>query len=251
MRYFNFFFFSLFLILISMSCGADYNNSGSPYSIENPTLKKADIEQQKAINTKSSELDPTEIDAVENRYSSEVRGQWQQPYLVMDMFGDLEGKTIADIGAGPEGYFTLLLASATKVKKVIALDIDQKALDFINDVKKELDESIQQRIETRLAENDNAKLKMEEADDVLISETLVYIDDPIAYLSQLRKGMKKGGKLLIIDFKMKQIPSLFPPVEERMPLYKMENIIQQAGFKLIQSDDMSLPFHYMVLGENG
>ena len=113
-----------------------------------------------------------------------------------------------------------------------------------------MDEPSQARIETRLAGVNSANLKAAEVDGVLISETLIYIDDPVAYLSNLRKNIKKGGKLLIIDFKMKQIPPIFPPVEERMPLYKMENIVEKAGFQRLLTDDTSLPFHYMVLCEN-
>ena len=236
--------------MICSACGADFNNS-TKYPIEN-THSYHDGHQHGTPITKpaTSDFDTSKIDAIQDRYSDENRQMWQQPHLVLNMFGNLSDKVIADIGAGPEGYFTLFLAGRTKAAKIIALDIDKKALDFIDEVKKGLDEPTQARIETRLAGADSANLKATEVDGVLISETLIYIDDPVTYLSNLRKSIKKGGKLLVIDFKMKQIPAIFPPVEERMPLYKMEDIVEKAGFQRLVTDDMSLPFHYMVLCEN-
>lgn len=238
-------------ILLFISClSCDDFNSSQQYPAKQRDTHGNSQEHSQGTTSATVDMDTTQIQQIEDRYSNERRKVWQQPHLVLSMFGDLGGKTIADIGAGPEGYFTLFLAGRTKAEKILAIDIDERALSFINKVKNGLDESLQSRIETRIAAEDSPNLKENEVDGVLISETLIYIDDPVAYLSNLRKSIKKGGKLLIIDFKMKKIPSIFPSVEERMPLYKMEYIVEKAGFKRLASDDMSLPFHYMVLCEN-
>ena len=239
----------ILLSLCSLAC-EDYSSSNT-HPIEH-THDYDDGHNHEGHNhpEEAPNFDDDKLADIENRYSSESRRDWQKPYLAISMFGDLEDKTIADIGAGPEGYFTFYFAGGTNIKKIIAIDIDQKSLDFINASKKGLGEDGERRIETRLAQPNDAKLKDNEVDDVLISETLTYIDNPVAYLNKLKKSIKQGGKLLIIDFKMKKIPSIFPSVNDRIPLYKMEKIVEDAGFKHIQSDDTSLPFHYMVLCEN-
>ncbi len=245
-------YFALSLICLLASCQADYNNS-KKYPIEHKhsySETHSHGHDEYHAPKSSPEIGTDNFDNIKNRYSSSDRSKWQKPYLAISMFGDLAGKTIADIGAGPEGYFTLYFAGGTNASKILAVDIDQEALNFINEAKKGLGEAEENRIETRLAEPDDAKLEENEVDDILISETLVYIDNPVEYLSNLHKSLKKGGKLLIIDFKMKKIPSIFPQVEQRIPLYKMENVVEEAGFRRLISDDTSLPFHYMILCEN-
>ena len=53
------------------------------------------------------------------------RQVWQKPNLVIELLGDLQDKTIADIGAGV-GYFSFRLAE--KANRVIAIEIDENSL---------------------------------------------------------------------------------------------------------------------------
>ncbi len=66
-------------------------------------------------------------------FEDPARAQWQKPDEVIASLGSLEGKTVADIGAG-SGYFTFPLAK--KAAKVIAIDIDQRFLDYIEQKKR-------------------------------------------------------------------------------------------------------------------
>ena len=59
--------------------------------------------------------------------STPNRVAWQKPRLIIGLFGsDLKDKIIADIGAGPTGFFTFELAQ--QGAKVLAIDIDHSAL---------------------------------------------------------------------------------------------------------------------------
>src|SRR5579864_911511 len=62
------------------------------------------------------------------RFEDPVRAQWQKPEKVIASLGTLDGKTVADIGAGT-GYFAFPIAK--EAAKVIAIDIDQRFLDYI------------------------------------------------------------------------------------------------------------------------
>ena len=58
------------------------------------------------------------------------RVAWQKPDLILQSFGSiLQGSRIADIGAGPTGFFTFWLAQRGAF--VIAIDIDPSALAYI------------------------------------------------------------------------------------------------------------------------
>ena len=180
-------------------------------------------------------------------YESKDRVFWQKPDLVIDLLGDISQKTVADIGAG-SGYFARRLAY--KAKHIIAIDIDEQFIQFMDSIKRvELPAEVQSRFETRLATTDNSKLKPEEADVVILVNTYIYIPDRVNYLAHLKAGMKKGGTLVIVDFKKKRMPVKTPPEELRMPLHEVEDEIEEAGFKWLASDDTSLDYQYIVIGE--
>ena len=81
------------------------------------------------------------------------------------------GKTVADIGAGT-GYFSFPISK--QAAKVIAIDIDQRFLDYI--AQKKQTQKIGGNIETRLTKPDSSGLKPGEADMVLIVDTYHHIE---------------------------------------------------------------------------
>ena len=172
---------------------------------------------------------------------------WHSPRKLIQRLGDLSDKTVANIGAGPFGYFSFQIAD--EAKKVIAIDIDPKAVHFIDSMRLQLlPAEIQDRLETRLVLPDNPKLRFEEADIVTIRDTYAYLPNRIQYLKKLKKGIKDGGKLLVVDFKMRKLP-IGPPQSEKVPLFQVENDLEEAGFKIIIVDDRSLAYQYMLLSE--
>ncbi|MEO1412087.1 MAG: methyltransferase domain-containing protein [Bacteroidota bacterium] len=172
------------------------------------------------------------------------RHVWQRPFEVIQQIGDLKGKTVADIGAGPLGYFSILIAAQNEVDKVIAIDIDQAALDYIEDAKKKWTDHLE-KIETRLALPDDPRLQEREVDVVLIVNTAIYFKDRINYFRNLRKGLRPGGQLVIIDFKKRNTP-VGPPAESRISLFDMERELQEAGYTQIKADDQTLEYQYIV-----
>jgi SAM-dependent methyltransferase len=180
--------------------------------------------------------------SVQELVSNFEREVWQKPNMIISRMGDLHEKTVADIGAG-YGYFAFRVLQSAK--KVIAIDIDTSAIAFMQNLRGELPEDLQSKFEARLCLPDDPKLKNEEADMVIMVNTYIYIDNRIAYLKKMQEGMAKGGQLLIIDFKKKNIP-IGPPPGSRIPLSQVEQELQEAGFGRIRSDDTSLEYQYIV-----
>lgn len=178
-----------------------------------------------------------------------ARDVWQQPQLVIEKLGPLEGKTIADIGAGPYGYFALRLASREPIAKVIAIDIDPKSVAFMEAAKNSLQDSARARFTTRLVPEDDPMLAPGEADVVLIVNTILYFNNRVQYLKNLHKGLKAGGKLVIVDFEMRNTP-VGPPLKERIPLGQIEQELMAAGYKNIQSDTRTLEYQYIITADN-
>jgi len=171
---------------------------------------------------------------------------WQKPEAVIDLLGDLSGKTIADIGAG-SGFFTIRFA--LKSEKVLAIDIDSVMLKYIETIQQRFPSEFQDKIETRLALEDDPLLEDEEVDIVVIINTIAYIEDRPKYLSIVKNGLKPGGIIMILDYKMKHLTIEAPPSEYRVSLNQIENDLQSAGYKNLRSDDRTLDYQYIVFAE--
>jgi 2-polyprenyl-3-methyl-5-hydroxy-6-metoxy-1,4-benzoquinol methylase len=184
---------------------------------------------------------------VDDVYHNIGRAIWQKPGLVIEKLGDVSDKTIADIGAGT-GYFSVKLAP--KSKKVIAIEIDTNLLRKIDSLKTTLPLDSQIKLETRLAMPENPNLLEKEVDIILIINTIAYIPNTEKYLKTIKKGLKKGGKIMIIDYKMKKLPINAPPKAERIYLDVLEDLLIKSGYTLIQSDDTSLEYQYIITAQN-
>ncbi|MFN4255810.1 MAG: class I SAM-dependent methyltransferase [Saprospiraceae bacterium] len=178
-------------------------------------------------------------------YESKDRVIWQKPDLVLSVLGDLEGKTVADIGAGT-GFFTFRMVP--KAKKVIGIDIDPRFINFMDSVKVRLPEKYRARFETRLAKPNDPLLQPAEADAVIIMNTYGYIENRPAYLKRVSQGIAPGGKILIIDFKKNNLP-VGPSDEFKVALGQVEKELTDAGFEISKIDKDALDYQYIVLAQ--
>ncbi len=223
------------LILMTFSCVGEYDNGNDNDLITGHEYPK----------------EPTDIDKPLVQPSDmSVRSTWQKPNDVLRCLGNLNRKVVADIGAGT-GYFSFLFM-ASPTEKVIAIEIEQSQLDTIQsnlDAATGFDKKTKDKLELRLVSTDNPNLKDEEVDLVFISNTYPFIENKIDYLKIVKKGMKTKGRICIVDYKMKKLPKIFPPTDERLPLYEVENQLEEAGFKHIYTNDQLLDFQYIVIAE--
>lgn len=179
-------------------------------------------------------------------YENTNRMVWQKPEMIIEMMGDLEGKVIADIGAGT-GFFAKRLAQ--RAGKVIAIDIDQRFLNYIDSLKVlEISPEAASRLETRLAVPNHPNLKPGEADIILIVNTFMYIPNKKAYLKILHECLADEGRLFIIDFKKKRT-EIGPPSEVRLPLHEIEELLYETGYEEIKANDTALDYQYIISGQ--
>ena len=186
------------------------------------------------------------VDDIRQDWESRDRLVWQKPDMVIRRLGDLSQKTVADLGAGT-GFFAFRLVPLAK--KTIALDIDPRFITFMDSAKTEIPSELRTKFEARLVDMDNAKLKKGEVDAVIIVNTYMYISERVSYMQKLRTGLSKGGMVLIVDYKEKNIP-VGPPTSSKVSVSTVEKELKQAGFKNIKSDDTSLDYQYIITATN-
>lgn len=129
-------------------------------------------------------------------FEDENRAKNLQIDRVMDILKITEGKSVADIGAG-SGWFTVRAAKRVGAKgKIFAVEINQEAINYINDrAKKENFTNIQ----TILGAEDNPNLPKNSTDAVLILKTYHEIAEPVKVLKNLRQSLKKNALMGVID----------------------------------------------------
>ena len=228
-------YFFLFIVMLFWGCNKNKKtNSG---------LSKNQISAD-SVSVQSDgqpEKDKGSFNLNTNEYEDPGRGTWQNPELVLNKLGPLEDKIVADLGCGT-GYFTFPVAK--KAKKVIAIDIEQQFLDYIEDRKLEASPEIADKIETRLTVEDNPKLMPEEVNDVLMVNVYYYLKNRSEYMEKVKNGLVKGGTLVLVDFKPGDLP--VGPAEHKVSVQKVVSDLKKAGFKVVEVDLNSLQYQYII-----
>jgi len=208
------------------------------------------IEDKPQTYSPSPEKDISDTPQVpDNSEVSIGRVFWQKPSLVIDKMGDLTGKTVADIGA-ELGFFAFRLPY--KAEKVIAIDIDPLMIQHMNAISMNHPRSeMRERFEARLAKPDDPQLLENEVDQVIMINLIAYLGDQLAYLKNLRKAIKPGGMIMIVDFKMQRLPTtLALPKSERVYIDVAEELLYEAGYTYVVVDDTSLDYQYIITAIN-
>ena len=235
----------LYPILLALLAGACFTSCGG----DHPPDSEKPAETSQASDSLAGGVDASGggIKRLLDQYDPPGRDIWQKPEVVIGKMGDLQRKVVADIGAG-SGFFSRRLAQ--QAKKVIAIEVDERFVHFMDSIKRvELKPEYQSRLEVRLATPTDSKLKAGEADIILIVNTYIYLEDRIAYLRHLLELMPEGGKVIIVDFKRKRIPINYPLADIRLELFQVENELEKAGFVNFESDDCALDYQYIVVAE--
>ena len=155
------------LMLLTFGCENVSKESDSGQdSIGNEAVLSVDSSE----NTNSSEyFDLGNFQELVEKYEAPERSEWQEPDFIIDKLQPVKNLVVADIGAGT-GYFTFRLAE--EGAKVIAIDIDDRFLDYIETRKTELLESVNpSQISTRLSSENDPFLRENEVDVALLVNT--------------------------------------------------------------------------------
>ena len=228
----------IILILISSLCFA-CNSKGSPSEHVEKHGGKHHEKKHSEHGSANEFMHNSSFDELIKRFESPERDAYQRPDKVLEHFGNIEGKTIMDIGAG-SGYFSVKLAE--KGAKVIAADVDDRFLEFIQDrVKK----NALQNIETRKIPYDSPSLAENEVDMVLIVNTYHHIENRPEYFTEVKKGTKPDGKLVLVDFFKTDTP-VGPPTDHKLSMDLVVDELKKAGYDSFDVNVNLLPYQYII-----
>lgn len=166
-----------------------------------------------------------------------ARDEWQKPHDVVMALGLKPTDSVADIGAGT-GYFTRRFAR--HAGKVYAVDIDEKLLTIAGN-------GAPANLQTIVGTPDDPRLPEQSVDIVFICNVLHHIENRSAYYRKLGGALKKGGRVVVIDFHKKELP-LGPPPSMKLADEQVVAELSKAGFALVKRLDV-LPYQYFLFFE--
>jgi len=176
------------------------------------------------------------------RLEDPMRDAYQKPQEVVKALKIEEGEVIADIGAG-SGYFTFRLAHHAGEKgRVYAVDVSPDMIVHLNRRIRDLNVK---NVVTVLCAPDDPLLADGSVDRVLICDTWHHIDGHAKYLGLLKRMLKPGGQVIMIDFKKTKTP-VGPPMEVRIDRDELVREMESNGWQLA-AEHTFLEYQYFLV----
>jgi predicted methyltransferase len=170
------------------------------------------------------------------RFEHEGREVYDKREQIVDASGVRPGMVVADIGAGT-GLFTRLFAQrVTSTGMVIAVDISKT---FVDNILRTTREQNLPNVQGVVNTPRDAGLARESVDLAFICDTYHHFEYPQSMLASIRRAIKPGGTLVIVDFeRIEGVSSSWVMGHVRAGKQTVIAEIEAAGFQLV--DDRPL-----------
>ncbi len=153
------------------------------------------------------------------------RAQAQPPDAILALGAPRPGETVLDLGSGP-GYVSLPLAERVgPAGRVIAADIAEEPLALLRAAAEGMPQ-----VTTLVVEESRLPLAAASVDAALIVNVLHELADPQTSLAELRRVLRPGGRLGIVDWDP-AATGRGPAAEERVPPARAGEWLRAAGFR--------------------
>ncbi len=165
-----------------------------------------------------------------------LREMKPRQFLLREGLG--RGDVFVDVGCGP-GFFSLPAARIVgKHGVVYAVDTEPAMLAELQ--RRNPPENV------RCIESSENSVPLSDgvADFLLLAYVLHEAEDKGKFLKELRRLMKKGAKLIVLDWKKKHEEE-GPPYEDRLTMKDVRALLTGAGFSRIRGGSIN-PSHYGV-----
>ena len=170
------------------------------------------------------------------------RDAYQKPQEVLTALNFQPGEVIADIGAG-SGYFTFRIAHHVGAKgKVFAVDVSP---DMVRHVNRRIRDLKTTNVVSILADADDPLLAERSINRFFLCDVWHHVENPTKYLAMMKKMLKPGGEIIMIDFHKKELP-FGPPLQMKIAREDLIKQMESNGFRLAKEHSF-LPYQYFLV----
>ena len=184
-------------------------------------------------------------DAAAESLERETREVYAHREAVVSALELAPGERVADIGAGT-GFFVRLFADRVGPEgKVYGVDI---APALVEGIRTWAEASGAAHVKGVLGETDDIVLPEDSVDVVFTSDTYHHFEAPAATLASVRRALRPGGRLFVLDFE--RIPGTSPGwILEHVRAGKRTVVaeLEQAGFRFVRELEVpGLEENYLI-----
>ena len=126
--------------------------------------------------------------------------------------------------------------------RVYAVDVDPGMVLHLN---RRVRDAGASNVRTILAPPDDPLLADSSTDVFFICDTWHHIADKTGYLALMKKMLKAGGRVVMIDFQKRDLP-VGPPLDMKIAREDLVGQMEAAGFRLA-AEQTFLPYQYFLV----
>lgn len=168
------------------------------------------------------------------------------PVEILKSLNIKDSYIVADLGCGGNGHFVAPLATLVgKNGKVYALDIQKTVLDALQARLKLQNITNTQLVWSDLEQFGAAAIPEQSCDLVILINVLFQNKDHASILKESQRFLKKGGRLVIIDWKYSSSP-FGPPIDLRIAPMEIKTLGNNLQLKLFHEFDAG-QYHYALV----
>lgn len=186
---------------------------------------------------KDKKFNPKQI----HKLTDPRRLEFQPPELLWKTLNVKSPKVLVDIGAGT-GFFAMPFCDRSD-GIVYACDSSEVMIDWMQE---NLPSKYRDKIIPYKTEENNTGLDPGIGDAVYMINLHHELEDPTKMLLECFRIIKPGGKIMIVDWKYKEM-EMGPPLSLRIPAEKIKEQLGLAGFNKVETHEI-LDFHCCVTG---
>ncbi len=172
-------------------------------------------------------------------FDDPARDAWQKPDQVIRALKLRPDAAVADIGSGT-GYFAVRLGRALPLGRIYGADIGPDMVKFLNE--RAAREKLP-NVSSHLAAESDPNLPSA-VDLALVVDTYHHVSGRSAYFERLKKKLKPGGRVAVIDFRLESPAG--PPAEHRIAPERVKSEMERAGYRLAEQHEF-LPHQYFLV----
>jgi ubiquinone/menaquinone biosynthesis C-methylase UbiE len=169
------------------------------------------------------------------------RPQEENTQLAIDKINVPATAVIADIGAGT-GYYTFKLAPKVPKGKVYAVEIQDEMIEIVKERIKKMNVA---NIEVIKGGFTSPNLPDNSVDLAIMVDVYHEFEYPVEMLQAIRKSLKKGGKILLIEYKGEDPAVAIRPLH-KTTVSQLSKELGANGFKLDYNGQF-MPIQHFLL----
>ena len=201
----------------------------SIFWVNTPALAQEHHKNHSAAELNKQFQDPdVDVRRFVDRFETDSREIFAQRRKLVEAVGLHPGQTLADIGAGT-GLFSWMFAEKVEPKGTIyAVEIAPAFLKYMREQARK--RGLERVVKPVRSTQDTTNLAPGSIDVAFICATYHHFEHPAKMLASIHRSLHPGGRLVVIDFDLREDSSEFVRERARAPKEVYFREIEAAGF---------------------